>query len=172
MTKALLNGIAFNISWLAIVYSQSIVVALSVTVAHLGLHAMLLCKGRREWLLIAGITLSGLLLDQVLFACGLFTVNGQYALAPLWFSCLWPVLATTLGHAFAALQTRPLLASLAGAAGGTMSYLAGTAITQVDFASPVYGPVIIGLLWSLLMPALTRVAALALNPEQASRAVA
>jgi hypothetical protein len=148
------NGLMFNISWLVIVSSQSAPVALAVVFAHLALHQLWIGKGWRELSFIAGVTLFGLLLDQVLFAAGLFNVAGEWSLAPLWLSCLWPVLATTLHHAFAGLQRHLTLAAVLGAAGGAGSYYAGTAMTAVDFTVPLYGLVVIGATWAVLFPAL------------------
>lgn len=167
MPGKIFNASLFNLSWLAIVYSQSLTIALPVTIAHLALHQVIMCNGPREWLLILIVTLLGLALDQFAFALGVFNIEGKAALAPLWLSCLWPVLATTLGHAFALLQSRPLLAAAAGAIGGTASYLAGTGISNVDFGSSVGGPIIIAAVWSLLLPLLLRLAVTCLRPKSA-----
>jgi len=148
------NGLLFNISWLAIVSSESALWAPLIAMIHVALHYSVMGRGQRELMLIGGITLFGLMLDQFLFAAGLFTVHGQPALAPLWLSCLWPALATTLGHAFAGLQQRPVLASVLGAIGGGASYYAGTSMTAVDFGNPLTGLIAIAAIWALLFPAL------------------
>jgi hypothetical protein len=98
--------------------------------------------------------LAGFLLDQVFFAVGIFTVSGKFSFAPLWLSCLWPVLATTLMHAFSGLQQRLLLASVIGAIGGAGSYGAGTRLSDVDFTSLFWGPIIMALTWAIVFPAL------------------
>jgi Protein of unknown function (DUF2878) len=154
MASAAGNAVLFNISWLAIVYTHSATWAPVVVAAHLAIHLGLMGKGLPEARLILGIALFGVLLDQLLFALGVFTVNGVYAPAPLWIGCLWPVLATTLMHAFRTLQQRLLLAAVFGAVGGAMSYTAGTAMTNVQFGSVVWGPVIMSILWALLFPTL------------------
>ena len=148
------NGAMFNVSWLAIVASQSILVALPVVAAHLLIHQIWLGQGRRELLFIASIALLGIVLDQLLFALGVFTLAGEAALAPLWLSCLWPVLATTLNHAFAMLQRNLALAAVLGGIGGLGSYYAGTSMSAVDFADPITSPAIITVLWIVLFPAL------------------
>ena len=148
------NGLLFNLSWLAIVTSESLLLAPAVVLAHLLIHQLWIGRGARELAFVAGVTLFGLLLDNLLFAAGLFTVNGEWSLAPLWLSCLWPVLATTFQHAFAGFQRSLPLAAVLGAAGGAGSYYAGTGMSAVDFADPVIGLVIIGALWALLFPAL------------------
>lgn len=148
------NGLLFNISWLAIVTSESMLVAPTVVAAHLLVHQLWIGRGIRELAFIAAVALFGLLLDNLLFGLGLFTVGGEQSLAPLWLSCLWPVLATTFGHAFSGLQKSPALAAVLGAVGGAGSYYAGTGMSAVDFADPVSGLVIIGALWAVLFPAL------------------
>ena len=157
------NGLMFNISWLAIVGGESLWIALPVAITHLVVHMLWLGQGRRELLFIGGIALFGLALDNFLFAIGVFTLAGASAAAPLWLSCLWPVLATTLGHAFAVLQRNLPLAAVAGAAGGFMSYAAGTAMSAVGYGDPVYGPIIITALWAALFPALALAARWALT---------
>jgi len=154
------NGLLFNISWLAIVSSQSTLIAVAVVVVHLTIHMLWMGRGGRELLFIAALSLFGAASDHILFALGVFNVNGQPAAAPIWLSCLWPVLATTLAHAFSVLQQRLLLASVLGAIGGFASYSAGTAMSAVGFADPLYGPVLIAALWAILFPALALAARL------------
>jgi hypothetical protein len=148
------NGTLFNLSWLAIVTTGSVTIAAAVVTLHLIVHQFWLGHGRRELLFIAAVSLFGLALDQLLFALGLFTLDGKAALAPLWLTCLWPVLATTLQHAFAGLQQHLLLAGVLGGIGGYGSYLAGTKLSAVTFADPALGPFIVGAIWVLLFPAL------------------
>ena len=148
----------FNLSWLAIVYSQSNLLAPALATVHVLLHLRYLGETRREGALIVAVMAFGVVLDQLMFALGLFTLAGHSSMAPLWLSCLWPVLATTLLHAFSFLQNRWYLASIFGAVGGCGSYLAGTRLTEVAFGSPVLGPALLACLWALLLPALLSVA--------------
>lgn len=152
----LANGILFNISWLAIVSLESTLAAIAVTALHLTLHAALFTRQYREWIFIAAVFLFGACLDQLTFMLRLFTLSGETGCAPIWLSCLWPVLATTFAHAFKGLQTHLLLAALLGGFGGVLSYTAGTRMTDVDFGHPIYSPILIAILWSLLFPALSR----------------
>jgi hypothetical protein len=156
--RALTNGLMFNVSWFAIVYVHSAYWALAIAAAHLLFHFSTVGRSMVEARFILGVSLLGLLLDQILFAAGVFRSPNSVAFAPLWISCLWPVLATTLMHAFSALQQRPILASIAGAIGGGGSYIAGTRLSDVDFSSPLWGPVIMAGIWAVLFPLLLRVA--------------
>lgn len=153
MRARLLNGLAFNVSWFLIVYTQSNVLGLLVASAHVWLHMLCLGRGRAEWLFILLVAAMGLCLDQLLFVAGVFLLDGVSAVAPLWLSCLWPVLASTCMHVFAPLAARPLMAAAFGAVGGYCSYMLGTSISSVDFGLAT-SPLLLALLWALLFPAL------------------
>lgn len=158
LVKVLGNGLLFNISWLVIVLSESAAIALAQSAVHLALHFFWLGRGASELRLVAALFAGGWLLDQALFASGVFTLAGEASRAPLWISCLWPVFATTLCHAFAGLQTRPMLAGVLGACSGSASYVAGVRLTQVDFGEPLWSPLLLAILWGGLFPSLLWVA--------------
>jgi hypothetical protein len=161
------NGILFNVAWLAIVLSHSSLLAVAITAAYLSTHFLFIGKGRAELQLIVVVTLCGAFVDQLLFRTGVFNLAGQPALAPLWLTCLWPVFASTLMHSFAALQNRLVLAAVVGALGGTLSYTAGVRLTPVDFGSPLWSPIILGALWAAVFPAVLRFAARLSDPDDA-----
>lgn len=150
----LANAVLFNVSWFAIVVTQSTPVALAIAALHLAVHFTFFSRSKGEVLLVALVSIIGVAVDQLLFLLGVFNLGGQGAVAPLWLSCLWPVFATTLLHAFGSLQRRPVLAGVIGAVGGALSYVAGTRLSAVDFADPLWGPVALAALWALLFPLL------------------
>jgi hypothetical protein len=154
MKTPIINGVMFNLSWLAIVYSQSNVLALGIVITHVIVHMRIMGQGRREWILLGGVFLFGMLLDQVLFLGNVLNLSGQPGIAPLWLGCLWLAMATTLMHALAMLQQKLWLAAVLGAVGGCASYIAGTRLSIVEFGWPLLSPVIIALLWALLLPLL------------------
>ena len=158
---AVVNGLLFNLSWLAIVLPHSSRWAPLVVILHLLVHFRFFGYGVAEARLVLIVTMMGLLLDQIFFLTRVFTVSGAPSLAPLWLSCLWPVLATTLMHSFGALQQRLLLAAVVGGVGGALTYMAGTRLSDVDFVSAVWGPVTMALTWAMLFPALLVGASLA-----------
>ncbi len=151
---ALANGLLFNVSWFAIVSTHSDFLAPIVACVHLLVHFALFGRGLEELQLVLGISLVGIVLDKLLFIAGIFSVAGQATDAPLWLSCLWPVLATTLMHAFRTLQDRLALSAAVGAIGGTLSYLAGTRLSDISFNDPFWGPVAIAVLWAVAFPTL------------------
>ena len=146
------NVILFNAAWFAILLTQSSLLAPFIVILHLLIHFRLMGKGKPELLFIVGVTVVGLFLDQSLFATGVFNLAGEPSLAPLWLTCLWPVFATTLMHAFDWLQSRVILSSVVGGVGGCLSYIAGVRLTAIDFGSPLWGPIIIAALWVVIFP--------------------
>ena len=155
----IVNIVLFNISWFAIVLSQSPLVAPIIVGIHLLLHWLVMGKGKDELRLIGGVTLCGVVIDQLLFKTGVFNLGGQPAMAPLWLSCLWPIFASTLMHSLVGFQNKVALAVVSGALGGALSYIAGVRMSAVDFASPFWGPVLLGTLWAFMFPFLMQVAA-------------
>ena len=158
------NAVLFNLSWFAIVLTQSSLLALAILVVHLVAHFRFIGRGGGEVYLIAAVTVFGACVDQVLFRTGVFNLLGQPALAPVWLTCLWPVFATTLMHAFAGFQHRIFLAIIFGAVGGSLSYTAGVRLTTVDFGAPLWGPVVLGVLWAVVFPLLLMLSARLSSP--------
>lgn len=154
MRHSIINGLMFNITWLIIVISESAIIAPCAALLHLLIHFAVMGKGTIEFKVIAQVALVGVVVDQLLFYFQVFTVAGSAALPPVWMVCLWPVLATTVMHAFSALQSRYLLATFVGGIGGLASFIAGTRLTSVEFASAVFGPAIIAVVWAGLFPLL------------------
>jgi hypothetical protein len=157
MLYPLLNGLMFNVTWFAIVTTESAIAAPILAIIHLMIHFTLMGKGYFEIKVIAQVTLLGLVIDQLLFYFHVFTVDGHSAFPPLWISCIWPVLATTFMHAFSGLQRRYYLAGFLGAVGGAASFVAGTRLTGVEFQSAFVGPIIIAALWAVLFPLLLQI---------------
>lgn len=158
-----LNGLLFNVSWFVIILSQSALIAGAILCFHLLLHFVFIGRGFPELRLITVITVAGLILDSALFRFGVFNLAGS-AQSPLWLSCLWPVFATTLCHAFSWLQGRWIAAAVIGGVGGTASYVAGVGLTEISFGSALISPMVIAVLWVFLFPASLRLAS-ALVPD-------
>ncbi|RLQ22435.1 DUF2878 family protein [Seongchinamella sediminis] len=151
MKLKLLNGALFNISWLLIVSAQSALVAWCVAALHVGLHMLLMGKGRGEWTFILLMGAVGLLIDQLLFVAAVLRQDSG-GIAPLWLSALWPVLATTSLHVFSGLRDRVVLAASLGAVGGFLSYRLGVSLSDIAFGAMPASGIVLALLWALLFP--------------------
>lgn len=157
MKLKLLNGALFNVSWLLIVSSQSALVAWSVAALHVGLHMLIMGRGRAEWMFIGLMCGFGLLIDQLLFVAGVMHLDSG-GTAPLWLSALWPVLATTSLHVFSGLRTNVPLAALLGAVGGFLSYRLGVSLSDIAFGAMPASGITLALIWALLFPTMLFVA--------------
>ena len=157
MKLKLLNGALFNLSWLLIVTSQSALLAWTVAALHVGLHMLIMGRGRAEWLFILLMCGFGLVIDQLLFVAGVMRLESG-GVAPLWLSALWPVLATTSLHVFSGLRENMPLAAVLGAIGGLLSYRLGASLSSIALgAMPVSG-IALALIWALLFPTMLFVA--------------
>lgn len=159
MAMKLLNGLLFNVAWLSIVLLQDALLSWAAAAVYVCAHLWLMGEGRSEVLLIALVAGLGLAVDQLLFTAGVLeNVDGQ-GVAPLWLSALWPAFATTLMHAFSGLRSSPPLAAVVGGVGGYLSYLAGTGLSGVAFAQPVFSDLLLVTFWGVMFPTLLVLAA-------------
>jgi Protein of unknown function (DUF2878) len=157
---ALLNGMMFNLTWFVIVSTHSSALAPVIVACHLLLHFLMIGKGAVELILVVLVTLIGAVIDPLLFHFGVLVDPQGVGQAPLWLMCIWPVLGTTLLHAFAGLQQRLLLAAVLGGASGAASYSAGMVLSPISFGDAGAGPVVLGMLWFVMFPLLLALAKL------------
>ena len=71
---------------------------------------------------------------------------------------LWAAFATTLNHSLRWVARRPLIATLLGAIGGPLAYLAGAKLGAMHIAVPQTAIPVIGVAWGIAMLALSIVA--------------
>lgn len=115
-------------------------------------------RGRRADVALYGAALlAGLGLDGGLAGAGLldYAAASAWSPAPLWILAIWVAFAATLERSLAFLQTRPLAATLLGAIGGPLAYLAAARLGAVALAEPST-PALLALSvgWAVLMPSL------------------
>ncbi|MBD8697989.1 DUF2878 domain-containing protein [Stenotrophomonas sp. CFBP 13718] len=126
-----------------------------------------------ELKLMAVAIVCGLLVDGVAGASGLVVyAAGTPAawLAPVWILALWASFAMTLTVSFAALQRQWRLAALVGLLLAPLAYLsAARGFSSVAFATPAWrGIAVLGMGWSLALPALAACARRWQRPYQRS----
>jgi hypothetical protein len=71
---------------------------------------------------------------------------------------MWLLFGTTLSESLSWLQGRWVLAAIAGAVGGPLSYLAGENLGAIELAAPTNALLMLGLGWGVMMPLLAAVA--------------
>ena len=157
----LINFAGFQLNWLICVLgaAKGWPWAGPVAVLLWVLLHMRLNRGyyKTEWILILTAAIAGYLLDSVLVLTGYLAFPEAARLgypSTLWMVALWINLATTLRHSLGWLQGRVLLCALFGGAGGAAAYYAGERLGAIYLPDPVIASLLIGLLWSLALPAL------------------
>jgi hypothetical protein len=155
LTRLLANAGLFQLGWFACVFGAQRPWLLLVAVACLLAHLLWIDPTRSEWRLISLTMLAGWLLDSTLLNLGLFDFAGAATVAPLWLALLWALFATTLRHCLAWTAQPWWRASLLGALGGPLSYLAGAELAGVGMPLGLWPSLLVlGLIWAALLPAL------------------
>lgn len=155
MTRLLVNAGLFQLGWFACVLGAQRPWLLLVAVACLLVHLLWLAPTRDELRLVLLTALLGWLLDSTLLSLGLFDFGGGTGVAPLWLALLWALFATTLRHCLAWTARPGWRASLLGAIGGPLSYLAGAELAGVGLPWGLLPSllVLVGV-WAVVMPLL------------------
>ena len=164
--KNLVNFVAFQAVWFCAVVGASYglwwpgpIAALVFAIAHM-LSPM---RVRDDGLLIVVALLLGVIIDSAYAFSSVLTYAAPFPssqLAPLWILALWVGCALTLNHSLAYLAHRPLVATIAGAIVGPISYWsAGRAFDAVKLGAPLWRSVIaLSLGWAVAMLVLSLVA--------------
>jgi hypothetical protein len=155
-----LNFIAFQLGWFACVLGAANGAPWLGPLVVLGVVLLHLTRVRRptpELKLIAWAMLLGLIVDSLLLASGwLRYPSGLWlpGLAPYWIVAMWGLFATTLNVSLGWLRGRPVLATLMGAVGGPLSYLAGEKLGGIELLAPTAALLALAVAWGIAMPLL------------------
>ena len=146
--RQLVNMLGFQLCWFACVMGGNLT-GLVVVSAFMFWHCRI--AERREWLLIAVVTVSGAALDTLWYQLGLmsFSADHQLAFIPPWLLLLWLAFSATLRHSLSFLFSRPLLMAVASAMAAPLSYFAGTRLGALSVSYE--GLLVISVSWALLM---------------------
>ena len=152
MKETLYNAVVFNIAWLACVIGGSIV-ALPVTLLVIAIHLRFFSTQMKEAALIAIIIGVGLVVDSFLLRSGLLISPDKSLWPPLWLVCLWGLFATTMNHSLRWFQTHLFASIVMGGIAGTLTYFAGTRLTDFSLKTPLpFTLLAIVLLWCVVFP--------------------
>ncbi|MFZ2236474.1 MAG: DUF2878 domain-containing protein [Dokdonella sp.] len=164
--KNLINFVAFQAVWFAAVVGASYglwwlgpIAATVFAIAHLVSPMRI----RGDGLLIVVALLLGVVIDSAYAFSGALTYAAPFPsaqLAPLWILALWVGFALTLNHSLAYLAHRPVVATIAGAVVGPISYWsAGRAFDAVTLGDPLWRTVLaLSVGWAFAMLVLSLVA--------------
>ncbi len=165
MKLILLNLLFFKIAWVACVAGAAAGFPLAgalVVAAAAAFHLKPARNPRSEMLLLAAAAALGLGWETMLVATGVLSYDAgvmMAGVAPYWIVAMWVLFATTLNVGMRWLHRSTLVAIIAGAIGGPLSFLAGERAGAVTFADPLLSLAVISVGWAVLLPFLVRVAA-------------
>lgn len=147
---AVLNGLAFQVSWPVCVLGGS-AIAVAATIAFLSFHLILVQDRRTEsiFLLCAGAI--GFVFDLALLQVGL--LESTATIQPLWMICLWFLFATTVGYAMRWFDEHIVVAGVFAGIFAPLSYSVGAGLTDIDLLYPAWLTlVLIGCAWATVLP--------------------
>lgn len=165
MNGIIVNLTLFKAGWLASVIAAAASMPIAGT-AVVGVavlvHLLRAQDSAGEFRLLALAAVLGLVWESALVAVGLVDYSANSILpgvAPYWIVAMWVLFATTLNLGMRWLQKSLLTASIAGAIGGPLSFVAGEKAGAVTFSNPSLALAVIGLGWAVFLPLLVHVAA-------------
>jgi len=142
----------FNVAWLICVLGGNLI-AVPAAVLVIGVHMVYFSNNKIELLLICLIAAFGVVIDSLFIRSGLLIPPDNSLWPPWWLISLWCLFAITLDHSMKWFQDHLAVAVVMGGIAGTLTYLAGTRLT--DFSLKVPLPVtllIMFLTWCAVFP--------------------
>ena len=166
MITSITNFVLFQIAWFAAILGGAAgwpllasVPALIVVAIHLWINRDRL---KREALLIAGVTVLGVLVETGFVSVGALHYAGTSAgalLPPIWIIALWFAFGTLPHGSLSWLSGRLSLQLGLGAIFGPLSYVGGVKLGAATMAEPMIGSlIIIGIGWALAMVLMFQIA--------------
>ena len=155
MRKLLVNAVLFQTGWFACVFGAHQPWLLLAPLAVLLVHFLWTSSWAAEGRLVVSVMLFGSVLDTFLLNLGVLDFGSDSRLLPVWMALLWAMLGTTLDHSLRWSASPWWRASLLGAGGGSMSYLAGSKIAGVQFPhgeTPTL--ILLAIIWAGVLPLL------------------
>lgn len=156
VTSSLFNALLFNFIWLGCVAGrdQYLWIVAPLVLAY---TAVLLKAGQLQLRQTIWVVITGIFVDSLYTASGIFRFEHDGVLLPLWMCILWVGFATTLPLSMR-IFSRPLsLATVTGAAGFPFSYFIGTRLDAVEFGLPfTWTMVMVAITWAVVLPIMYR----------------
>lgn len=156
MKSIALNVTLFKLGWLSVVFAAAAGLA-EVGVVAVGvvllIHLLRAQRKTDELIVLGAAGLIGLVWETFLLQTGALSYSQAGAsglLAPYWIVSMWMLFATTLNVSMNWLRKNFIVAAIAGAVGGPLSFLAGEKIGAVTVHDT--GVWLIAAGWAVLLP--------------------
>ena len=164
LRRLLVDLLLFQAAWLACVCMAARgdpALGMAAVAAALLRHALLSRARGQDAALLAACLAVGAVWDTLLARSGLVIYASPWpgpGVAPAWILALWALLASALREPLRALHARPLVAALAGAVGGPLSYWSAIRLGAGHAGAPVAATLALACGWAVMTPALTTLA--------------
>ena len=140
MKSKLINFLLFQVGWftaiLGAAYGKT-TEALIVSTIIILIHLKIIPNRKDDIKLFTYAAIAGFFFDGLIQYNNLILYNNPgwpYPLTPLWIIILWVMFAMTLNHSLSWLKGRVLLATLFGAIGGPLAYIAGEKLGAITIS--------------------------------------
>ncbi len=159
-----INGILFYIGWFICALGAARGDGLSgpLFVIAVVIFHLFVFRSAKELLLLAKVSLAGLLIETAFLHAGVFIYESPNSLplAPWWIVALYTLLGTSLSGSLIWLRRVPAWSSILGAVGGTFCYVCGVKMGSIHYGYPWWLCwSITGVIWGIMMPIYCRWAA-------------
>lgn len=164
MKPLVINLSLFKVGWLAAVFAAASMLPALGTLAVLvvsGVHLYRAEHWQAELKLLVTAAVIGTVWESIVVQAGLLTYStGTLAegMAPYWIVAMWVLFATTLNIGMRWLRRSWLIAAVAGAVGGPLSFIAGEKTGAVTFTDPASALLVISAGWAVILPVLVQIA--------------
>jgi len=154
-TKLIVNYLLFQLGWFACVLGGN-KIALAATVVILAIHLRCIGSWAMEKQLLAITFFLGCAIDSFLGNMAILQFHhDESRILPLWLACLWLIFATTLRHSLDWSRTHRLYGTVLGFVGGPLSYYAGSQLSEVTLAPPLWRTLLLlAIIWAITIPML------------------
>ena len=152
----LFNFIGFQAVWAACAYGATNQIPSAGVIAgiiYILIHFTFTPSRLLDVSIMLIVAMTGVILDFINFYFGLISFNSSSHTLPFWLVILWLSFSLILPHSLRWLGNYPLLASLLGGTGGSLSYVIGHQLGAITLSTPLYPSVIVYFLeWAVIVP--------------------
>ena len=152
--KLIANFLLFQATWFVCVLSTESI-ALYFTCTVLFIHFIAIGSWHKEKEIIAICLLLGSTVDSFLGDLNILLFGSEGRIIPLWLACIWVIFGTTIRHSLAWAGRHLILGATVGFFGGPAAYYAGSRLTDVRLAEPLWQTLLIlAITWAVIIPLL------------------
>ncbi len=153
------NFVGFQLTWLACAYGASHelpYIGALVGLLFIVMHFIFVSERELNIKVLLLVAVFGVLLDYMNTQLGVVSFpkhDASYFILPFWLVVLWSSFTLMLPHSLYWLTKNMYMASLAGAIGGSLSYLAGHKLDALSLSEPlVRSTLVYAVEWAIILP--------------------